>query len=333
MTQTIDEAARRVRLQTADPDRARDLISQEFAEHEMLLPEGHGVKFEIDLAHSQQMTLGRLTYGANTVLEAAPLSDYYNMNLPTTGRSAAVQNGVKRDTVAKEAGVMLVPSSPLTVEWSRDAVQYLVKLHRGRLEAHAAKLSGTRIHEELRFDLSFSMQSPSGQALLATTEFFFSELKRDGGIETMAPARYAIESSLMTQILMVIPSQLSHLLHAQTIRNRRSQVRDLIDLIHRNPAGPLTVADLAAHSGLSVRTLQLGFQEAVGMSPTTYVRSVRLDRAHHELLTGAGDTVTDIANRWGFYHAGRFAQQYRERFGCSPSATARQFPAAAIFVA
>jgi AraC-like DNA-binding protein len=30
-----------------------------------------------------------------------------------------------------------------------------------------------------------------------------------------------------------------------------------------------------------------------------------------------------VALRWGFTHYGRFAAQYRQRFGCSPSQTLR----------
>jgi AraC-like DNA-binding protein len=51
------------------------------------------------------------------------------------------------------------------------------------------------------------------------------------------------------------------------------------------------------------------------------VRGVRLDRVRDELA--ADDplaSVTDVALRWGFSHTGRFAADYRRRFGMSPSA-------------
>jgi transcriptional regulator GlxA family with amidase domain len=53
-------------------------------------------------------------------------------------------------------------------------------------------------------------------------------------------------------------------------------------------------------------------------------RNVRLDRAHADLLSGPTDTsVSDVATRWGFTHLGRFADQYRRKFGVLPSETAR----------
>ena len=43
-----------------------------------------------------------------------------------------------------------------------------------------------------------------------------------------------------------------------------------------------------------------------------YLRRVRLDRAHRDLQAAnpAVDTVTAIAVRWGFTHAGRFSVAY-----------------------
>jgi AraC-like DNA-binding protein len=56
-----------------------------------------------------------------------------------------------------------------------------------------------------------------------------------------------------------------------------------------------------------------------------YLREVRLNRVHDELLSAAPDdvTVSVVASRWGFLHHGRFAEAYRRKFGCSPSATLR----------
>ena len=56
-----------------------------------------------------------------------------------------------------------------------------------------------------------------------------------------------------------------------------------------------------------------------------HLRSVRLDRAHADLVAAdpAVDTVAAIALRWGFGHAGRFAKDYRARFRRSPSDTLR----------
>jgi AraC-like DNA-binding protein len=55
-----------------------------------------------------------------------------------------------------------------------------------------------------------------------------------------------------------------------------------------------------------------------------YLRTVRLDRAHHDLLAtdpAQGATVTDIAARWGFSSNSRFAARYRGAYGVTPRHT------------
>ena len=59
----------------------------------------------------------------------------------------------------------------------------------------------------------------------------------------------------------------------------------------------------------------------------TYLRHLRLHRVRAELAdasrTRSPAAVTTVASRWGFVHFGRFAQQYRQLFGESPSQTLR----------
>jgi AraC-like DNA-binding protein len=73
------------------------------------------------------------------------------------------------------------------------------------------------------------------------------------------------------------------------------------------------------------RGLQDGFARHVGVSPTAYLRDVRLRRVHADLHAAdpARHTVAEIALRWGFAHLGRFAATYRRRYGCAPSQTLR----------
>jgi len=88
--------------------------------------------------------------------------------------------------------------------------------------------------------------------------------------------------------------------------------------LDENPAAEMSTADLAAMAGISARALQAGFQELVGMPPSAYLRGVRLDLVHLELASGDHGSVTDVAARWGCFHPGRFAHQYRERSVSSP---------------
>ena len=56
-----------------------------------------------------------------------------------------------------------------------------------------------------------------------------------------------------------------------------------------------------------------------------YLRRLRLQKVHEELVTAAPGavSVTEVAARWGFAHLGRFAAAYRSEFSERPSETMR----------
>ncbi|WP_338702140.1 helix-turn-helix transcriptional regulator [Streptomyces sp. Q6] len=99
-----------------------------------------------------------------------------------------------------------------------------------------------------------------------------------------------------------------------------------VDAMRARPEHPFTTAELAAEARVGVRWLQEAFGRYVGLPPMAYLRAVRLERAHADLA--AADpyttTVADIAHRWGFGHLGRFADQYRTKYGRVPSVTLRE---------
>ncbi len=104
------------------------------------------------------------------------------------------------------------------------------------------------------------------------------------------------------------------------------RLRRAVDFIHANAHRPLTITDIAEAAGLSLRGVQSAFRTNLEVAPLVYLRGVRLDRAREELLDAGGSTamVSEIAQRWGFAHLGRFAGYYAERFGEHPSTTLRR---------
>ncbi|WP_158895659.1 helix-turn-helix domain-containing protein [Amycolatopsis anabasis] len=86
----------------------------------------------------------------------------------------------------------------------------------------------------------------------------------------------------------------------------------------------ICAADIATSCHVTIRAVQYAFRRHLGTTLMGYLRQVRLQRAHQELLAAdptTGVTVTEIAARWGFFHPGRFAHHYRTVYGCPPYRT------------
>ena len=75
---------------------------------------------------------------------------------------------------------------------------------------------------------------------------------------------------------------------------------------------------MAAHCGVSWRTLEKAFTDFRGVTPVAHVRNVRLDHAQHA-LDGGDATIAEIASRCGFKSATTFSLENRKRFGVPPS--------------
>lgn len=98
-----------------------------------------------------------------------------------------------------------------------------------------------------------------------------------------------------------------------------------VAFIDDNANRDITMAEIAEAAHVTIRAVQHAFKRHMGTTPTAYLRRVRLDHAHQELVAAdpAEQTVTGIAYRWGFPSPSRFAVYYRDTYGVLPGHTLR----------
>jgi len=102
-------------------------------------------------------------------------------------------------------------------------------------------------------------------------------------------------------------------------------VRRALDAMHGNVGHRWTIGELARVAGTSVRSLQRQFVLFLGKPPRVVLQDIGYERARRELLQGLRrERVMDVAGRCGFQHFGRFAVEYRRRFGETPSQTIKR---------
>jgi AraC-like DNA-binding protein len=139
-----------------------------------------------------------------------------------------------------------------------------------------------------------------------------------GSLLAAEATRFFVASTVSAFGLLAVPEQQA---------SGNAAVRRAIAYIDDHLASPLTVHDIAAAARLSARGLLLAFQRERQQTPMQYVRAARLAAAREDLLTAdptRGDTVSDIAGRWGFGNVGRFAARYADTYGEAPRATLRR---------
>jgi AraC-like DNA-binding protein len=107
-----------------------------------------------------------------------------------------------------------------------------------------------------------------------------------------------------------------------TERRRYAACRKATQFANNNPRVN-QVTQLAAAAGVSLRVLQLAFDENLGMSPKRYLRVCQLNRLHAALRHSdpLESSVNELMREVGLHELGRTAVEYKRLYEESPSAT------------
>lgn len=260
-------------------------------------------------------------YGAHVRLDPGALEDFYLVGVPLAGTSTVSCQG--RELVT-HPGLGSVQScrQPLRTEWREDCRKLSVKIARPALERRLAELLGQPVRRPVVFELALDLDRDAGRSWRHLLGFVLSELSPRSLYLSSHGARRSLDDMLISALLLAQPHTYSEALRAEPRPAGPRHVRRAEEIIAADPSQPYRMADLAARAGTGLRSLQEGFRRHRGMSPQEFLRLRRLARAREALLHAEpGARVTDIALESGYTHLGRFAREYKARYGESPSHT------------
>ncbi|MGO4615489.1 GlxA family transcriptional regulator [Nocardia sp. 2YAB30] len=122
--------------------------------------------------------------------------------------------------------------------------------------------------------------------------------------------------------LSVVPleregGQAQFIVHDQPPTPRGSTLEPVLLWMQDNAAKDLTLDDIAAHAGMSARTLNRRFREHTGTTPLQWLLRARIRQAQH-LLESTGHPVDRIAGQVGFGSPTAFRDRFKRVVGTSP---------------
>jgi AraC-like DNA-binding protein len=200
----------------------------------------------------------------------------------------------------------------------------ILRLERAALEERLCVLLQRPIRQPLAFARTLDLAT-AGQSFWHLLRWINDELAQGGSIlQHNATIVQTTEKLLLDTLLLTHQSNYSTALAAREPAAIPRHLRAVIAAIQAAPEQTWTLTAMAAHAGVSVRTLCEVFRHFRGSTPMEFVRSVRLSRTREDLKQfGPRASIAAIAKRWGFGHAGRFAAAYTRTFGETPSETLR----------
>ncbi|CAN5760238.1 AraC family transcriptional regulator [soil metagenome] len=261
------------------------------------------------------------------VIDIPVLGDYFAVHMMMNGSAAVSHHGRSFEANIITA-LVTSPGEPLEMHLELDSPQLVIRIEQPAMAAYLTRVLGRGMARSLVFDSEFDLTSEAAMRWHAAVQLIHTEVFHEGSLVQHGQGIGAVEELVMSSLLHLQPSNYHSEFSAPPRPDKRGAVvQAAMDYLDDHLAEHITMDAVADFVHISVRTIQQGFHEQLGMTPMTYVRERRLERVHEELMDATpadGVTVTAVAERWGFHHLGSFGSEYRKRWGESPSQTLRR---------
>jgi AraC-like DNA-binding protein len=281
--------------------------------------------FVANAAYMPGSYLGYVQYGSAATIDVPDtrVRDDYWMHMSLRG-ACEIVNGAGATVCSADQAVFSSPIGHRTYSESGSS-RLTLSVSRATMLAKLAALLGETPTRSLDFAPVMKLGTPAGRRMLRHLQLLLEEfnIAEDAELGRRLLGHY--EDLIVSAVLTTQPHSFTDDLHRLDRQLMLRDVRRVVDYIEAHLDVPVTLPELVAISGIPGRTLLKHFKDRFGVSPMRYWRDQRFARVRQRLLQAVdGETVTDVATAWGFFHLGRFASEYSRRFGESPSQTRRR---------
>jgi AraC-like DNA-binding protein len=308
-------------FRTRSPEEAIHLCATAFYPHRLSLL-GPSNSFGLTLRVTQMgpITLGDITYDSDVALSFNEPRATYHVNVPLKGFVKSRHRG-QQLTSTPTVATNYRPDAEVTVtHWPGGSRRLAVSIEQLAVDRALEILVDGPLDSPIAFDAALPVNAGAAQDWVRLVLMVRRQLDHPDSLIRNPLVWDPLVESLIHGLLLAADHPYRQVVAAPAGPGRPAAVRDAMDIIAAGPHLPLTTSALAKQCHVSVRTLQEGFHRHLDMSPMTYLRVVRLRRAHRDLRSAdpARSTVARIAHRWGFTHLGRFAAAHQRMYGQTP---------------
>jgi AraC-like DNA-binding protein len=311
-------------FRTTDVDEAADALGRVYVAAELTPIGTKSVNMQMNALQLPLLTAGYLGFGADITIRTGDVTAYY-IDAPLSGRAVSRwRDGGLVKTMTGSVAVF-TPGTPCVLDWSGDCGQICLKVSESQMRRQLEAMLNRPVHKRITFARDFDLTTTAADDWYHLVRLLAREAWQPGGLLNHQLAVQNLQLLLIQGLLQIQPHNYTEALGEVAPAASTAVAKWAIDLMHEHPEKPWSTADLARATGVGARALQRSFERSGLPSPMLYLRRLRLRRVHAELAASSPDsvTVTMVAGRWGFVHLGRFASQYRQLFGESPSETLR----------
>jgi AraC-like DNA-binding protein len=299
-------------------DQAHEQIARLVNPHRItVLADPDRLNVEFNGIREEDISFLHIQYGASVDVKPDESREYFFVQTTMEG-SSLVLRGRDEYPAPESRTVVVSPDRPYRMRIAAGTKRMVVGIRVAALECHLARLCDHALGEPLVF-------APDRNSSRVTS-VWFSHIRNLYALFKLSPTSYENEmcrrhhyDATCTLLLNLFSHNYSEMLSKGSTGVSSRRCRMAMEFMRDNLCHGMTIADVAAFVGLSVRALQMAFQRYYNVTPSETVRNLRLD-AVKAALERANDssTVTGILLDHGVSSTGHFAAQFRKRFGVTP---------------
>jgi AraC-like DNA-binding protein len=312
-------------LATRDLDEAREILTRQYCSHS-IFQKDRSAALDVRYSHTHMlnMSFNYLQYGAEVEIRPQEFETFYLVHIPLAG-SASIRAAGHQFDIRPGAAAIVSPSQQVSTTWTAACRQLMLKIDRKPMESFLSHLIYQPIDRPLEFPFVFDLTVGVGASFYGLIQHLVSELTHNDAVVKSRLVCAQLEQTLLMLLLCGANHSYRDALQATDKSVCPKHVVRAYQYMVANARENITIEDLTRLTGVSGRALYEGFRRFKGASPKACLRAIRMQEIRKELLEGDdSDDVTVIAERWGFFHLGRFASNYQKIFGEKPSQTLRR---------
>ena len=261
----------------------------------------------MDFVDIAGLGLGAIRFGPMRV-RLDQVDGYYLLIFCRQG-AGWVRSGREEHFLTQQRGVCLPPGAPLTVDFSEDCEQFVLRIGPELFRKHTGQPNPSLPRE---LDLTKPFLQSWARVLWSISSY-------------PDPVRQQAKIAMDYQRLLLGMLVQAGTSDRQDVRSTApGAVKRAEAYILENASRPICLEDIVQAADVPARTLLNSFRRFRDISPMSFLRDVRLAQVRKRLVSPAENkSVTDVALEEGFAHLGRFSSEYAARYGERPSDTLR----------
>jgi AraC-like DNA-binding protein len=271
------------------------------------------------------VTLSEIAVGSDFSIDGGEVCESYRVLVVQSGRIECVHRGLSVIGGPGSAAVY-APEGLAAARWAAGTRVTCLKINRAAVDDALSNAVGRQVSAHPDFTPLLPISTAPTRSWINMVALFSDQFFRSDSVVNQPLVGLPFVDSLVRGFLLAAEHPYRQVLTGNERLIAPPAIRAAVEIIEEEAHLPLTLSSIANRSHISVRALQQGFQRHLGTSPMTYLRDVRLRRAHQALLESDPETATvaSVAYRWGFSNLGRFAAAHAARYREPPAKTLRR---------